>query len=354
MASQRARMCFGFCVALFCLLASIGWTAEAPGDSEPPLPDRNTVPPQTLSFVRQFSSAQDVKRAHVILDRTLDIIAGPKPGAPVDDILETPHAITTDSAHRVIVTDVSTNKVHVFDFGHSRYFVLQGGGDGLRRPAGVAADRDNNIFVTDSVSGLVSIYDAKGKFRRYLKASKSGESYFERPMGISIDPATENVYVCDSPRHMVIVLDRSGRVLDHFGRRGGGTRPAEFQYPTQVVAALAKVVVLDSGNRRVQVLDAHGHFQREIKLQQADTRTGLAMDANANIYVSDDMLNRVQVFNQDGRLLYTSGQMGTGAGEFDGAAGTWVDSGHCLYVVDAQNRRVQLFQTDGEKKKRCQ
>ena len=344
------------CVAVVCFFVQISWAGEALSAAT-----ANTLSPNTDGqgisgrprFVREFSSARDVTRAHPVLDRTLDIVAGPaKSGIPVD-VLETPYAVTTDSGHRIFVTDVSAKKVHVFDFAHSKYFVLQDGDDHLRRPVGAAADREGNIYVTDSGSGAISVYDSRGKFSRYLKPSRGSESYFEGPAGIAVDPATQHIYVCDSPRHMVIVLDKKGHVLEHFGRRGGGTRAGEFRYPTQVVAALGELVVLDSGNRRLQILDVQGHFQREIQLGYTDSRTGLAVDNNGGIYVSDAVINRVQVFGQEGRLLYAFGQMGTKAGEFDGPAGLWVDSGGCLYVVDAQNKRVQAFQIDQQNAKGC-
>lgn len=308
-----------------------------------------------VRFVREFASAQDVKRKrehpeHPALDRTLDIIAGPKPVAIPVDVLQIPYAVTTDSGHRVFVTDVGARKVHVFDFGRLKYFVLEDGSDRLRQPMGVAADPAGNVYVTDASAGAILVYDAKGKFRHYLR--NASESYFESPIGIAVDAATEHVYVCDSPRHMVIVLDKMGHILDRFGKRGGGTEPGEFRFPMQVVAAGGEIFILDSENRRVQILDVQGRFRREIKLDHADYRTGLAVDNDANIYVSD--VNRVQVFNHEGRLLYEFGQRGKKAGEFDGASGLWVDSGHCLYVVDALNKRVQAFPIHGTSTNDCQ
>jgi len=209
------------------------------------------------------------------------------------------------------------------------------------------------VYVTDSSSGAILVFDSKGKFRRHLKESKGRESYFEAPMGIAVDAATEHIYVCDPPRHMVIVLDKKGHVLDRFGKRGGGTGPGEFRYPTQVVVAGGELVVLDSGNHRVQILDVHGHFRREIKVGYTDDRTGLAVDSDRNIYVTDAMLNRFQVFNHDGQLLYEFGRSGKATGEFNGASGMWVDSGHCLYIVDARNKRVQALQIDGQSTNGC-
>ena len=260
--------------------------------------------------------------------------------------------MTTDSADRVFVTDLTAKAVHVFDFVHAKYSRLEG--DRLSKPVGVAADREGNVYVTDSSSGAILVFDSKGKFRRDLKESKGLESYFEAPMGIAIDTATGHIYVCDPPRHMVIVLDKKGHVLDHFGKRGGGVQAGEFRYPTQVAVAGGELIVLDSGNHRVQILDVRGHFRREIKVGYTDNRTGLAVDHEKNIYVTDTVLNRVRVFNHDNQLLYEFGQSGKEAGEFNGASGMWVDSGQCLYVVDAQNKRVQTFQTQAPHTPPCQ
>jgi 6-bladed beta-propeller/NHL repeat len=307
-----------------------------------------------LSFVREFSSAQDVNRVlHPILNRTLDIIAGPKEELPATHVLQEPNSVTTDSTHRIFVTDVSAGAVHVFDFVHSKYSVLRGG-DPLRYPVGVAADDEGNVYVSDSSLRTILVYDAKGKFIHYLKKPRGRESYFDAPRGIAVDAATGHIYVCDTPRHMVIMLDKKGRVLARFGSRGGGTGPGEFKYPTQVVTAGDEIAVLDSGNSRVQVLDVRGHFRKEIRLADASNRAGLAMDNDRNIYVTDPVLNHLQVFNHNGQFSYQLGRTGMDAGQFNGISGIWVDSGHCLYVVDSRNKRVQLFQISGPNTSGCQ
>jgi len=299
---------------------------------------------ERLRFVREFSSARDVNRVHPVLDLTLDIVAGSKPHETAADALEIPYAVTTDDRHRVFVTDTGIRKLHVFDFENSKYFFLHDESDRLQRPVGVATDHDDNLYVTDASSGSVSVYDARGKFRHFLKPSKGKESYFEGPWGIAIDKRTEHIYVCDSPRHMIIVLDKNGRVLDRFGKRGGGTGEGEFRFPTQIAVAGDEIIVLDSGNSRLQILDVRGRFRQVIHLLYADKRSGLAVDEDRNIYVSDPLFNQIHVFKHDGRLLYSFGQTGTTAGMFNGVSGMWVDSGRSLFVVDAQNKRVQVFQ----------
>ena len=298
---------------------------------------------EQLTFVRQFSSSRDVQRElYHVLNRGLDIIAGP--GEPAVGALQEPYSVTTDSTHRIFITDIKAATVHVFDPVHSQYSVLRGGHP-LRSPVGIATDREGNVYVSDSSLQEILVYDSKGKFNHYLKKSRGHESYFASPRGIAVDTAaTEHIYVCDTNRHMLIVLDKKGHVLTRVGTRGGGKGPGEFRYPTQVVAFGDEIAVLDSGNSRVQILDSQGHFLSEVRLAYASNRTGLAMDNDKNLYLTDAELNRLQVFNGDGKLLYEFGEAGTTPGQFNGMSGIWVNSENCLYVVDTQNKRVQLFQ----------
>src|SRR5580704_1586827 len=67
-----------------------------------------------------------------------------------------------------------------------------------------------------------------------------------------------------------------------------------------------------------------------------------------NIYVSDPVLNQIQVFSSEGRRLYTF-DPGTVRGvNFNHPSAMWVQTGSCLYVVDSQSNRIALFQIRGE------
>lgn len=307
-----------------------------------------------LTFIREFSSAEDVKGiSHPILNKTIDIIAGPKDHSErLPSMLEQPYAVTTDSNHRIFVTDITAGLVHVFDFANREYWHF-GAGNHLRAPLGIATDRGGNVYVSDSGLRTVLMYDSKGKFIRYLKKPRGDESYFDTPRGIAVEPITDRIYVCDTLRHMVVVLDKKGHVIATLGKRGGGNAPAAFNRPTQVVTHEDEILVLDSGNSRLQILDQQGRFRREIQLSNVGHGAGLAVDEAGNIYLTDPELNNFQAFSRDGQPLYIFGETGTGAGQFNGLSGAWVDSGHCLYLVDTNNKRVQLFQIAGVRAGGC-
>jgi DNA-binding beta-propeller fold protein YncE len=75
---------------------------------------------------------------------------------------------------------------------------------------------------------------------------------------------------------------------------------------------------------------------------------GIALDSQENVYVTDEWLNRVSIFDKDGNFLRLWGTAGSGDGEFNGPSGIAIDQQDTLYIVDSRNHRVQKFTPDGK------
>jgi len=351
---RTKRMCLqpvrgGICFALLLFpsvlpLASLDPTRSltSPQTSATAVQPAHPIPPK-LSFVRVFSSPDDVRSTHPVLDRTLDVIAGPSDAVAHPSALQSPSAVVTDSNHRVFVADTGAKAVHVFDFLRLKYARWEGSGDRLHTPVSLALDGHDNLYVVDQSDSTVLVYDAAGKFRRYLGKLRGGESYFSSPTGIAIDRATGHIFVSDRQAQMIFVMDKRGKPIRKLGSRGGGSQPGEFKSPTQVVVAGHELFVLDAGNTRIQVFDLSGRFLRAMSLGYADQHTGFAVDNDADIYVSDRALNQIQIFGPDGQPLYRFDPSSIKDENFGHPSAMWVDSNH-LYVVDSQTQRVGLFQ----------
>ena len=72
-----------------------------------------------------------------------------------------------------------------------------------------------------------------------------------------------------------------------------------------------------------------------------------ALDSNTNVYVSDEYLDRITIFNKDGEYVSHWETSGSGDGELDRPAGLAIRD-DILYVVDSRNHRVQRFTLDGQ------
>ena len=73
----------------------------------------------------------------------------------------------------------------------------------------------------------------------------------------------------------------------------------------------------------------------------------VALDSQGNVYVCDEWLNRIAIFDTDGNFLSQWGTSGAGQGELNGPAGLEFDQDDHLLVVDSRNHRVQTFTKDG-------
>ena len=73
----------------------------------------------------------------------------------------------------------------------------------------------------------------------------------------------------------------------------------------------------------------------------------IALDKDINVYVSDEYLHRITVFNKDGEYLSHWGTYGSGDGELDRPAGLVIRD-DVLIVVDSRNHRVQKCTVDGK------
>jgi NHL repeat len=208
---QRVGSRCGLSVGALCLAVSATYvwgSAELPGFHSSTSQDAN-LPYPHLKLMREFSGASDVeKEPHPVLNRSLDIIAGPGDPRASIDRLDAPYAVTTDGAHRIFVTDPGAGVVHIFDFGQGKYALLGGKGSRIHSPSGIAIDGQGNVYISDSVEEAVLVYDGRGKFLHYLGRAGRNESLFQGPAGIAIQEASGDIYVCDSRRHMVLVRTR--------------------------------------------------------------------------------------------------------------------------------------------------
>ena len=264
-----------------------------------------------------------------------------------EKMLQTPARVTTDSRGRIIVSDPAAVAVHILD--SKKPFRIAGGPQRrLRQPSAVAADAQDNIYIADSERGIILVYDSDGGFLRYI-GKRGNEGIFHLPAGMAIERSSGRLYVLDSPRNLLFALDLEGNILNRIGKYRGGASRVEFNAPTGIALAKNELVVLDSAGSRIQILDLEGNPVRQFPTgvpagENAASEIGLAVDADANIYVSNLEGSAVRVYDHGGRLLSSFGSGGIHLGEFLTPAGLWVDAANRIYVADSENRRVQVFQ----------
>jgi DNA-binding beta-propeller fold protein YncE len=75
---------------------------------------------------------------------------------------------------------------------------------------------------------------------------------------------------------------------------------------------------------------------------------GIAIDPEGQVYISDEALQRISIYDQRGKYLGKWGVHGCGDGQFDRPAGLAFDLEGNLLVVDGLNHRIQTYTKDGK------
>ena len=144
---------------------------------------------------------------------------------------------------------------------------------------------------------------------------------------------------------------------EYLGEFGGyGEDDGLFVWPVAVALDNdERVYVLDEWLCRVSVYDKDGTFIKKWgkpgnDAGELNSPGGLAFDQDGNVYITEELNHRVQKFTKDGEYISGWGEKGAGRGEFNRPWGITIDSCGDVYVADWHNNRVQKFSPDGEYK----
>jgi DNA-binding beta-propeller fold protein YncE len=185
--------------------------------------------------------------------------------------------------------------------------------------------------------------DASGKLVKSF-----GAGLFVFPHGLHVDP-DGNIWVTDSigkdgKGHQAIKFSPDGKELMRLGKAGiAGGGPDEFNAPSAVLVAPNGDIFVADGhggntNARIVKFDKTGKFikawgQKGTGAGDLDIPHALAMDSRGRLFVADRGNNRIQIYDQDGKLLDSWSQ-------FSRPSGIAIDKKDQIYVVDSESGSV--------------
>lgn len=309
-------------------------------------------PPQTarIKFVTGLRSRDDLPKEKSFMEKFQETAFGSNDLA----VLYQPSGLAvSDDANRLYVADWVRGYVVVFDFEHSKTYVI-GGPDApkpLSSPYSVALDSAENVYALDQGAKLIRVYDKSGKYLRDITAF--GAEPFERVTGLAVDKARNLLYVADSSRvasqnHRIYVFSTDGKFLRYIGKRGAGD--GEFNTPTFLsVDDGGTLYVCDSLNFRIQLFAPDGKFVAKFG-EKGDAPgyfakiKGVARDTFGNIYVADGGSSTVTLFNAKYQPLLFFGGLSAKPGFFQAPTAVAIDRNNKIYVVDTLSARVNVYQ----------
>jgi DNA-binding beta-propeller fold protein YncE len=294
----------------------------------------------------------------------MDRLAGTQPDSQFKDIqskvgfqLIRPYGVAVDSHGNIYTADQGVGAIFIFDGDSGKVQLIKNGVDAhFARVNGLAMDDDDRLFVTDSQLHHVLVFN-----RKHEQEAVFGAADLVSPCGIAIDTENRFVYVVDTQLDQVLVFDADNyKLLRRIGTSGKNhtlTSPGNFSLPTCVaVDKDGNVYVTDTLNDRVQIFDADGNFISQFG-QDGDgpgrfaRPKGIAIDCDGHIWVADEVQSRVQVFDKEGRLLIYFGEEGWYPGQFRALYDVAFDKKDNAMITSEQwPGRLQVFHyvTDGE------
>jgi len=143
------------------------------------------------------------------------------------------------------------------------------------------------------------------------------------------------------------------------------TTPGDFSKPSAVaVDGEGNLYVTDTMNNRIEIFDPDGQFIGAFG-KAGDgpgyfgRPKGVAIDSDGHVWVADGMQDRVQVFTKEGQLLIAFGGHGLLPGQFQGLVGITIDKKNRVFTTEIYPGRAQQFQyvtdaeADAEREKRA-
>lgn len=254
----------------------------------------------------------------------------------------------------------------------------------LNFPYDIATDSKGNIYVTDSGSGKIIIYDKKGAFLSLYDGRS--KNTLHTPLGISIND-NGDIAVADKRLSRVIIFDKNfkllkklpevfpikpvfdkdklyvttfqhistytndGDLIDRIGTRGKQWK--QFDFPNGIAVTNNFVYVSDSNNYRIQALDKKTFSVMWVEGEPAkspddrnrrfDLPAGITADEDSYLYLIDTFDCSIRLLNKNGHEIATIGDFGIQEGRFKYPTSITYTGNNRFLIVDRGNNRVQAI-----------
>ena len=167
---------------------------------------------------------------------------------------------------------------------------------------------------------------------------------FLRGIAISKDGV---LCVSDRERHTIHIFDAH---LKHSGCiRNKGDKEGQLKSPRNLAFSKDGELIVACTDR-IDVLTLDGQFVRRFGFEgegKVSDACDIAVRDNGQVYIADYGNDRIAVYEEDGRFLYSIGEQGTGPGKLTGPKGVAFYKDEKLIVSDHGNNRLQVFTPEG-------
>jgi hypothetical protein len=173
--------------------------------------------------------------------------------------------------------------------------------DTLFQWVGVAVDREQNIYVTDTLDYSLKKFDAKGKLTKETGRKGQGPGEFLAPR--YIDHTEISIYVSDQYNPKIQVFDKN---LNYTHSVSIPMPVSDFSVLPEEEIAVATLSTTKSG--RIYIFNSTGKIQREIrysneKLPLLMDMVNFELDSQGSLYLVYNYQDRIEKFSPEGKKL---------------------------------------------------
>ena len=316
--------------------------------------------------------------------------------------LYAPTGVAVDLAGNIYIAEKANSRIRKVAVGSNIISTIAGNGtvgysgDGgtannaqLNNPSGVTIDGAGNIYIADAGNhcirkvaaniGVISTIAGNGIAGYSGDGGAAITAMLHNPSGVAVD-LSGNVYIADLINNRIRKVTAGSGVINTIA--GGGICPsgsfcgdggpaslASLYTPMCVsIDGFGNIYIADTGNNRIRVISAEtgiintvvgtgivGFYGDGGQSTAAELHNpyGVAVDNYGNIYISDNVNNRIRFVTAGTELITTIAGRGIGSYSGDGGAATSaelhnpygiaIDAAGNVYVADYNNQRVRRF-----------
>ena len=250
----------------------------------------------------------------------------------------------------------------------------------INRPVGLAADSAGNLYLAEELNNRVRKVDSSGIITTLAGNGSAGfggdgaaaaAAQLNGPLGVCVAPSGD-IYVTDQGNKRVRKISPAGTITTVAGNGstgnsgdGAAATLATLTIPIRcAVDANNNLYIVDQGAHVIRKVDGGGTITRfagtgapgfsgdggAATLASLNNPTAAAFDASGNLYVTDQINQRIRRIDSNGTITTVAGN-GNIAYAGDGGAATSaalnypggiaVDGAGTLFIVDTVNNRVR-------------
>jgi hypothetical protein len=237
-------------------------------------------------------------------------------GKPVQTLGPLPVAVASLAVH----TD-SDGRITLYGGGESAVLRMNadgevlgyvgGGPNAFERAFDLAVDHQGFLFVADSQSRQISVFDGTGNLQFRFGSPGTGDSQFSTLTAMEVDPYAEEIYVADNYAE------------------GSTVEP------------------------RIRVFDFSGNYKRSLPAKSGFGSSalvsfgGMAFDDQGRGYFLDSLKNQIRILELPSTFLKVHSSSGYNAGQLVAPSSAVYDDINSRLLVLCPDGRIELFGVDG-------